>query len=323
MLHNIENIPFAELATKYDSLLTIAWRDFKSFSTSHRDRAELAFVKDWNKCHEESFEGDFEEETGYVPPKFAGLTQDQRDEFKEYLTEFSTKWKVKANSEWIFGQMLAKFSTLSLTKSDTGYDGNALLEEIRKSPFLSGMLVMCRFPTRGNWIKDQTDPKYRDYCSLVPLIMSAFKKYKKINYSEWDRSTISSITEKELATAMLHEELPDLTVDQILEARTDGLTYKKDTKLGEVKPVKTTYRMYISAEKGHGLESLDPMTQIMLCQTWAAHPSNRTEYMILDPLDWDHMPEPILSTVVLKNAVASSKFDPPDTILGADRVPWV
>jgi hypothetical protein len=33
----------------------------------------------------------------------------------------------------------------------------------------------------------------------------------------------------------------------------------------------------------------------MVLQTWAAHPQNRNEYMILDPNNWDNIPQPLVS----------------------------
>jgi hypothetical protein len=44
------------------------------------------------------------------------------------------------------------------------------------------------------------------------------------------------------------------------------------------------------------IHSLPKLVQIMVCQTWCAHPNNRTQYMVLNPLDWDNLPEPLIQT---------------------------
>ena len=53
----------------------------------------------------------------------------------------------------------------------------------------------------------------------------------------------------------------------------------------------------------------------MTAQIWGAHPSNRTEYMILDWLNWDNMPEPIISTDVIAAPERVSKVP-------RDALPW-
>ena len=32
----------------------------------------------------------------------------------------------------------------------------------------------------------------------------------------------------------------------------------------------------------------------IMLQIWIAHPTRRTKYMILDPMNWDNTPEPII-----------------------------
>ena len=322
-LHTIENIPFATIATVFSELNRKSYIRFQEASDYARNKAELDFVKKWNETHEESFEGDFEEEVGWVGPKYRGLGSEEEAELKVFLDEFALKYKFTVNAEWIFGQMLAKLSSLPLVRNTNNkISAKALVEEIRQSPFLTGMWVVCNYPTRSTWIKGQTDEKYRNFSALVPLIMSAFKKYKDIPYSDWERTEIHHITEKHLANVMRMDKLPDLTKDEVIEARTAGLTVKSGVKMGEVRSPKSTFTLYIPA--GMGFDDLDMLAKIMICQTWCAHPSIRTEYMILNPLDWDNMPEPLVSsTVLLKNAVASSNFYPPGESLGAKTVPWM
>jgi hypothetical protein len=38
----------------------------------------------------------------------------------------------------------------------------------------------------------------------------------------------------------------------------------------------------------------------MLTQIWLAHPQHRSNLMILDPNNWDHMPEPLIAASIFK-----------------------
>jgi len=320
--HSIENIPFAEIATAYDNLNRQAYGEWVIEQQQHNEYRKEKFLKNWAAEHEAPFEGDIEEEMSFSmdKSKYPGMSAQYKDEFSIYMDSFATKHKMQANAEWIFSQILAKFSTLPLVEyEDDTISASELFKEIRKSPFLSGMLLVCKHSTRSTFIKGQTDEKYKNFSSLVPLVMSAFKKYKNIPYSRWDKDEIQYITEAKLAKVMKMETLPDITVDEVLEARLAGLTIKSGNKMGELRPLKSTFTLYIPA--GTALDGLEMLAKIMICQTWVAHPSTRTEYMILNPIDWDNMPDPLIgSAVMLKNAVATIRFSPPDTDLGA--IPW-
>jgi hypothetical protein len=41
----------------------------------------------------------------------------------------------------------------------------------------------------------------------------------------------------------------------------------------------------------------------MLSQIWVAHPENRTKYMVLDPLNWDRVPPPLIETDIFQKPV--------------------
>jgi hypothetical protein len=227
------------------------------------------------------------------------LSSDAKAEFAAILLDFSTTNNIKKNAEWVFSQMLAKFAELPLEKNENGlYSGKAMFRAIRTSPFMSGMLLVCKHPTRSIFLTGQTSPLYSAYCSLVPLVMSAFKRYKQIQYSEWDRAEISSITEPTLAEAMLLTELPDITREEVIEAREIALTPLSGPHVGVMKNPATTYILYLRKESG--MVDLPTLAKIMLCQTWCAHPVNRNNYMILNPLNWDELPEELISTSILQ-----------------------
>lgn len=69
--------------------------------------------------------------------------------------------------------------------------------------------------------------------------------------------------------------------------------------------------------RGTALDKAPKLVGTMLTQIWVAHPSLRTEYMVLDPNDWDWMPPPLVTTEVFKpetKPVATSNY--------VSDVPW-
>jgi hypothetical protein len=134
----------------------------------------------------------------------------------------------------------------------------------------------------------------KNYSSLVPIIMSAHKRFNNVPYSAWDPEEIHGITEPNLTRAMTLEELPEVTVEEILELREYGLTNKTT---GVVRSPITSYTLYLPA--GNPLKSLPTLAKIMMCQTWCAHSTIRTPMMVLNPLSWDDMPPALVATEVL------------------------
>lgn len=147
--------------------------------------------------------------------------------------------------------------------------------------------------------------------------MSAFKKYNNIPYSAWDPAEIYGITEPNLAKIMTTKDLPEVTAEEVLEIRQASLLYRSGEKIGTQRNPVTTYTLYTPS--GTPLSSVHMLLRIMYCQTWCAHPSVRTEYMILDPNNWDKMPEPLIEGEIFQTVPENS----PSTGLGAKiDLPW-
>jgi hypothetical protein len=71
--------------------------------------------------------------------------------------------------------------------------------------------------------------------------------------------------------------------------------------------------------RGTALAWVPKLTGTMLCQIWVAHPSLRTEYMVLDPVDWDYMPEPLVSPeIFITNKAGKSTL----TYDASSDLPW-
>jgi hypothetical protein len=91
----------------------------------------------------------------------------------------------------------------------------------------------------------------------------------------------------------------------LLEIRTQGLTQRSGIKAGQMKPAESTWSLagIADTELGH----LPKLTQTILTQIWLAHPVHRSNLMILDPQNWDHMPEPLIAPTIFKQPIKESE----------------
>lgn len=254
------------------------------------------------------------------PLPSSGLTKKEQGELDAQLIEFSNQHDLKGSAEQFFSNMLLKFSEIPTFALANGkLSGVALFRAIRSSPQLSGLLVIATHSQRGTFIKGQTDVKHRNYCALVPLVLSAFKKHHNVPYSSWESSELANLVEPKLLEAMQLKELPDVTKEETLEIREIALTPKTGAKMGIMAPPSTTYRIW--PPKGSAIGKLPDLAQHMMLQTWCAHPQNRTNMMILNPVDWDDMPEELVGSRVIRSFKASDLHQP-ETSGDVTDSPW-
>lgn len=314
-IKSIEQIPLSSLAHDYDSLVASKFLEFNKFKTESIKRAEKAFLDNWNASHEESYEGDMDHVVGQVLSKIGtGPTLGSDPEYIELIEDFASKYRLSASADWFWGQAIAKFAMLPLAKNPNGlYSAKSLVvDHIRNDSVLKALLILAKYPKRSSLVDKQTEAKVRSYCSLVPLVMSAFKKINGIGYTAWDPAEISGIVEPNLVAAMLLPSLPEVSKDEVIEIRELALTPKTGKSAGIMRSPLTTYSLYIPADSS--LYSLPTLAKIMMCQTWCAHPNNRTNLMVLNPLEWDDMPEPLIETNVFTSGSKTNTV--PDWSIG-------
>ena len=314
---DISFLPLDEIGKKFKSLMSTSYKDFTDHKQYLRERKIEDFLAKWNASNEGSYEGSFEELILDVGGDFSGLGSEQKDELKQFLEDIISRLTLGSKTSWLFPQMLSEFARLPLVKNDTGlYSAKALLNtHIKQSDALVGMYVLCKHASRSMLIKGQTDVDNRNFCSLVPLVMSAFKKHSGIAYSTWDPTEVFLVTDTALADAMCVGTLPEMTKDEIRVARDSALTPRSGTKAGIPRSPLTTYTLYVTKDYPE-LLALPPLARVMMCQTWCAHPSNRTEYMITNPLRWDEMPEPLVTGNIFRkpsSAVVQARENTVDT----------
>jgi len=104
----------------------------------------------------------------------------------------------------------------------------------------------------------------------------------------------------EAATAAV----PTLSRDRLLEIRAQGLLVKSGKAAGTSRSSTSTWSLQgiADTEIGH----LPRLAGSMLCQIWTAHPSIRTAAAILDPNNWDLMPDALIDTDVTETSIVST-----------------
>ena len=184
-----------------------------------------------------------------------------------------------------------------------------------KSDWEKGLYLFLMLDSRSVYLTTQYKGESKAFCALVPLILYAFKLNQKIKYSQWDRDTLHWVVNKSLCAAMLCD-LPTPSREDLLAARELGLTYQSGAKVGQQRNPQSTYRLF--ATRGGPLEGYPDLVGTMLTQIWCAHPQSRTQYMILDPHNWDRMPAPLIAENIFNPTTTLS----PQSNLGSEDLPW-
>ena len=199
---------------------------------------------------------------------------------------------------WLPHQLLAYFGTWRAIKDDSGkfsapltWDTNTRLREDYFA-LGSGLLATS---TRTNFFKDapKGSQQYKSPINpLVPIVLAGFKKFQGIQYSGWNPINLEVLLDPELAK-LVGVTVPDIAISDIIALRNTAVTDKTGPRSGIPNNPATCTKLNHLGDTvlGH----LPKLAKYMVLQTWAAHPSNRSEYMILDPNNWDNIPEPLVS----------------------------
>ena len=205
---------------------------------------------------------------------------------------------------WMLPQLLAHFGSWSLVGDSAGI---SIVETLK-----------CNIRTqwdRGAWkltrVKRSTllarQIAQAEYGAFTPLILAGFRKMQGVSYERWrGLERVDLVVEPELLAAV---ELGDYGVcglgsARLLELRAQGLVTQSGANAGRVKPAESTWAL--SGLQGTELDGLPKWTQTMLTQCWLAHPKHRSQYMILDPENWDRMPEPLIGSELFQKPVNNS-----------------
>jgi hypothetical protein len=265
--------------------------------------------------------------------RYTGVVLSKQDinhfPFEEYaeatledLEAISLKQKITQYNSWMMPQLLARFGEFKPVYTQEGEVNAAdtIMSNVGKDPKLRGMYLVATKLPRGKLIQRQNSLQGSHYGALVPLVMAGLKKYQNIPYSMWNREGIKYVADKNLGSAMMTEEVPDLTPERLIEIRTLGLTAKSGKSEGKVSNPLSTWAL--TGIKDTELGHLPKLAVTMLTQIWLAHPSIRNQYMVLDPVNWDYMPEPLVIKDIFNTPatpISSAKSRP---AVSTDDLPW-
>lgn len=230
---------------------------------------------------------------------------------------------------WIYPQVLAHLGRWTPVRNEEGeFCGKRTVSHnCGSSLYERGIYFFAMSSSR--YVTKQTSKEGIEYCGLVPIILSAFKKFQDIPYSAWNRDTLKNIVDARLCATMLAQ-VPDYPENLLLEWRNSGLTVKTGPRSGTVKSAASTFGLYglpktatievdgqtVTVE-GPGV--LNKLSAMIICQTWCAHPVWRNKYMILDHNDWDHMPDPLVE----EDPLSKPAFEQTYSVNALPDLPWL
>jgi hypothetical protein len=223
------------------------------------------------------------------------------------LEDFAAKTLSKRCGSWLLPQLVAAFGSWRLILVDNKIDVLQTLKHNCEASVENTAYWRLSRITRSLLVTSQT--KQPEYATLTPLLLAGFKRMQGIGYESWrGLPHLEYVLEPRLYEALMVDNLPDLTTlgsERLLEIRAQGLMTRSGKNAGQLKSAETTWSLngIQDTELGH----LPKLTQTMLTQIWLAHPVHRTNLMILDPNNWDHMPEPLIAPTIFKQPIKESE----------------
>jgi hypothetical protein len=219
------------------------------------------------------------------------------------LEDWAVKNQLHRMGSWLLPQLVAAFGSWRLIVVDNKIDVKLTLKHnCEASLEAQAMWRLSRIPRTCLLTKQIA---LAEYAVLTPLILAGFKRMQGVAYESWrNLENLDYIIEPRLLAAVCVD-VPDLGSERLLEIRQQGLTTRSGKSVGQLKSAESTWSLngIADTELGH----LPKLTQSMLTQIWLAHPTHRTGLMILDPINWDHMPEPLIAPTIFKQPIKESE----------------
>ncbi len=333
---DFSDIPFEKLQEYYEQLLEDEiGPKLEEINTIKKNAYASAYKYAKKQIYMNTEESDEQENDGF--PDFKPqleldedvLVKIKKDCAERAVLTFAEDYNIKQAWSWLGPQLMAhlgKYKMPAEKNEDGSYSVDAFLSLNVINAREFGIHKFITKVPRGALMDRQVDPIHVSYCGLVPLYMAAQKKFNGIKFSEWARQGVHYFVDAELALAMNapkplgtdEEGFP--TKEELLEIRNLGLQYTSKAKAtqGVVKSYSPeTYHM-LTGITHTCISNLSRYAKAMLTQIWCAHPVNRHEYMILNPYNWDDMPESLVSTSPLRKRIDN----PVTTIFSSKDKAW-
>lgn len=244
--------------------------------------------------------------------------------FEEYkplnssqLEDKAKEHAITAFNSWMLPQIMAHLAEYTLVRDSEGLvDPQETAKKNIVSDWDIGLWKVLTRLKRGSLVRAQSSPEFVNYSAIVPLYMAAQKRFNNVPYRSWKLDLSCKLVDENLLEAMLWSERYDLSTSRLLEIRQQGLTTKSGARMGSI--AKPTSSWCLKGIRDTELGAAPKLVSTMLAQIWVAHPSLRTEYMILDPYNWDRMPEPLITQDIFRHDDAKKFLAKEDK----EDLPW-
>lgn len=148
--------------------------------------------------------------------------------------------------------------------------------------------------------------------TAVPLVMAAFKMYGSIGYDKWTLAAAKKVSHKALANFIGSEIPQELTIEDRLALRQEATM----TRARQEKPQASINLIGSIKDYARGEDYREDRLYLhSLIQTWVMHPSNWTEYMIVDGSNLGKEPEVLSAAEIFKET--------PKKQLDEEIAPWL
>lgn len=255
------------------------------------------------------------------------IVQQCRQEAKAHVTEaWATKNMLAQKLSWLPHQLLAYFGTWTAHKDESGKYSATLTWDAntrQRGDYYALGSALLATSARTNFFKDapKGNQQYKSAINpMVPIILAGFKKFQGINYSDWSLVGLETLLDADLAK-LIGVTVPEISHSDLLALRNTALTDRSGLRANiPNNPATCTKLNHLSdTALGH----LPKLAKYMVLQTWACHPSNRNEYMILDPNDWDNIPEPLVSKDIFLQQTPKPVVSRPAQFADNTDLPWL
>jgi hypothetical protein len=196
----------------------------------------------------------------------------------EVVAAFAASKPIKDRESGLYSMKLTMQNIVN-TKADIGSTSKNKMDWNNFSELVVFMYKVNRSVILK--VNQNQNPKYGQ---LTPLFLYAHKFYNDIPYEMWDKkdSAIHFALGKNLNPVLSYKPVGDF---DLVEIRKDALT---ENTTGQLKPL-ISNKMNIKEINGI---KVPKCALFMLLQTWICNASIRnTESMILDPENWDRIPD--------------------------------
>lgn len=297
---DLKSIPFNRCLDAYVTAADTAEQVLEQRNRENYDAYIAQLEEQWNATHEAPYEGNFSDAHPYI--QHPDVPKARRKAGNAAIVqEFIPLYKLDTIMQtWVMPQIISWIARSKINWSEV-LDESGKISAVKVLPKIfdphndwdMGLYRFLMLDQRSSYLKTQYKGEAKPFCSLVPLILYAFKLHDGVAYSRWSRETLHYVVNESLCEAMLCTVPEGITREDILAAREQGLIYKTGAKAGTSRDPVTTYKLYDT--HGSPIHDLPDLAKTMLAQIWCAHPKNRTRYMVLDPRNWDLLPPPLVS----------------------------